>query len=505
MKDEYLVFNAHRIGASHISKGLECEDYSMSYIDDNVAIAVISDGHGDKNCFRSARGAQLACTTAIQLTRNVCSSEEGINAIKASPDRIICELEKSIIYSWNRSVLKDIEANPITDDELKNLDENVVEAIKAQKRLQKVYGCTLILNVFLKGFWFGIHVGDGKCVCVYENGLYAQPIPWDEDGCVGNRSTSLCDTKAFSKFRYVYGVDVPIAVFVGSDGVDESFDDNGINKCYFSLASWVKSLSEEELKVRAAELLEKISHGGSGDDVSIACIVSKTKAIKKPISTSKQVAEKMEELYTMLTGAENRCSELSAMKGELTANIEQYNNEIAKLEASLNEKKEALASKKAELDSIEKNLSSMQNQLAPIIKQFEDAKGIKKQVDDYWTRLGVEPYDNSIVMEYVPSAFMRLPEIEPAVEDLTEETAYINGLPEETPEIIENESTEQQQEAAQNEECNSVIVEERIESADRIKTNDQSAELPGNTDEVQVPNKGKPKEGGLLSNLFRKK
>ena len=147
----------------------------------------------------------------------------------------------------------------------------------------------------------------------------------------------------------------------------------------------------------------------------------------------------------------------------------------------------------------------MQNQLAPIIKQFEDAKGIKKQVDDYWTRLGVEPYDNSIVMEYVPSAFMRLPEIEPAVEDLTEETAYINGLPEETPEIIENESTEQQQEAAQNEECNSVIVEERIESADRIKTNDQSAELPGNTDEVQVPNKGKPKEGGLLSNLFRKK
>ena len=499
MKDEYLVFNAHRIGASHISKGLECEDYSLSYIDDNVAIAVISDGHGDKNCFRSARGAQLACETAIQLTRNICSSEEGVKAVIDSPDRIICELEKSIIFNWNRSVLKDIESNPISDAELSNLDDNVVEAIKSGKRLQKVYGCTLILNVFLRGFWFGIHVGDGKCVCVYENGLYAQPIPWDEEGCVGNRSTSLCDSKAFQKFRYVYGYDVPVAVFVGSDGVDESFDDNGINKCYFSLASWVKSLSAEELKARADELLEKISHGGSGDDVSIACIVSKAKEIKKPISTSKQVAEKMEELYTMLTGAEDRCNELVAMSKDLTANIERYNKEIAELEASLNEKKEALESKKVELESVERNLASMQSQLAPMIKQFEDAKGIKKQVDEYWSRLGVEPYDNSTVMNYVPSETMRIKESEPAENaepaDSDSSKEPVTEEPIQEPEITEEVPASS---IGENENATEEIVAQALEITE--KSIEESAQP-----ETQVQNKEGSENGGFLKNLFKRK
>ena len=65
----YIELNAHHIGNSHVQSGMSCEDYSATYSDDQVSIIVISDGHGDKNCFRSDRGARYACETAINLCR----------------------------------------------------------------------------------------------------------------------------------------------------------------------------------------------------------------------------------------------------------------------------------------------------------------------------------------------------------------------------------------------------------------------------------------------------
>ena len=403
IKDNYTVFNAHKIGASHISKGLQCEDYSDSYIDENAAAAVISDGHGDKNCFRSAKGAELACRAAIETTKGLFNTEYAVKEAAASPDRLICELEKSIICNWTLSVEKDIRENPISDEELLGLNEDVLTAIKSGNRLIKIYGCTLIMTVITKELWFGIHIGDGKCVCVHENGLYSQPIPWDDEGCVGNRSTSLCDTRAFEKFRYVYGNDIPAAVFVCSDGVDESFDDNGLNKCCYSLANWIRNMPEDECRSRADELLEKISRGGSGDDVSVSCIVSRTKELKKPFTTSKQVADKMEELYTALSHSEQRYKELDSRNKELLSEIENIRTEIAQAENLLIKKRELLQDKIDENISVAKSLSNMQKQLAPMIAQFSEAKEIKRKVDEYWKGLNVEIYDNEAVMNYVPS------------------------------------------------------------------------------------------------------
>ena len=417
MSDSFKVFNGHKIGASHVAKGNPCEDYSMSFQNDFVSIAVISDGHGDKNCFRSAKGAQIACEVAVERIKNTFVNDEAVEWLKKSPERIITELEKGIINLWNSTVENDIISNPISDEELKGLDENVIDAIRNTGRSHKVYGCTLIATVFMKDFWFGIHIGDGKCVSIQKNGLYKQPIPWDNENCVGNRSTSICSSRAYDSFRYTYGEDVPVAVFVASDGVDESFDENGLNKFYFTLASWVKALSAEDCKSKLDEMLNQISQMGSGDDVSVACIVDCLNEIKKPFATSQQVAEKMEELYSTLIDIESRCSDLVERKNEAEHKIGDIEKEIRELEKQIEHKREQLDERKAEHESIIKAFTSSKEQLDGIVLQFEEAKGVKTRVDDYWKELGEPIADNTSVMSYEPKKFDGIIVPQPNVEE----------------------------------------------------------------------------------------
>lgn len=403
MNNSYYVYNGHRIGVSHVNKGLVCEDYSGSYSDSNMAMAVISDGHGDKNCFRSSKGAEFVCEIAIDVVKKTFEDfEVAYKVLKRSPECVILEIEKCIIEHWTEAVINHVRIKPFSDEEYSGLDESVIATLKSGQKHPKVYGCTLVMGVFFRDFWFGIHIGDGKCVVVHENGLYEQPIPWDNEGCVGNRSTSICSSNAISSFRYYYSENVPVALFVASDGVDESFDENGLNKCYFSISTWIKTLSKENLDIKMDELMMKISSGGSGDDVSVSCIVSRTKEIKKPYATSSQVAEKMEELLGMLKEAEKRYVDLSNLLDEVNQKENELQNEVEEIKIRLKEKMVILNDKKAEKTSIERNLTSIEKQLGQLIDQFQNAKTTKSKVDEYWSSLGVAICDNPDVMNYRP-------------------------------------------------------------------------------------------------------
>lgn len=403
LNNSYFVYNGHRIGVSHVNKGLECEDYSDSFSDTNMAIAVISDGHGDKNCFRSAKGAEIACETAIDVVKSTFNEFEiAYEVLRRSPDSTILEIEKCIIEHWTESVLNHVNNNPFSEEEYAGLDEGVAITLKNGQKHSKVYGCTLIMGVFFRDCWFGIHIGDGKCVVVQENGLYEQPIPWDTEGCVGNRSTSICSSYAIKSFRYYYSENVPVALFVASDGVDESFDENGLNKCYYSVSTWIKTLSKAEFITKMDELLAKISSGGSGDDVSISCIVNKHKEIKKPYATSCQVAEKMEELFGTLKEAEKRFVDLSHTLDETTKKEDNLQAEVIEIKKRLEEKETLLKDRRAEKESLERNLVSIKSQLGQLITQFQNAKETKRNVDEYWSGLGVTICDNSEVMNYKP-------------------------------------------------------------------------------------------------------
>lgn len=63
----YQSFHFTSIGASHIKKGTVCQDFSASVETEKYKLAVVSDGHGGADYFRSDRGSRFAALSLIHI------------------------------------------------------------------------------------------------------------------------------------------------------------------------------------------------------------------------------------------------------------------------------------------------------------------------------------------------------------------------------------------------------------------------------------------------------
>ena len=269
-----LVINLTSIGASHIRAGKECQDFSLSESTETYSMVVVCDGHGGENYFRSAYGSCFAAQAA-----SACISEFmqdfDTTVVPAKPEQLLVQLEKSIIAKWNTSVWEHYESNPFSEEELGSISENRRQRVLSGKSIESTYGTTLIALAWTESFWFGMQIGDGKCVRINKDGTFDQPIPANEK-CFLNTTTSICDANAIEDFRHYFSAEMPAAVFCGSDGIDDSFiRDEQLYKLYSTVA---RSLSENEFDTACTELedyLPRLSSKGSGDDVSIAGILDK--------------------------------------------------------------------------------------------------------------------------------------------------------------------------------------------------------------------------------------
>jgi len=249
------AFSASCIGASHIKEKKPCQDYSLRWTDGKSAIAAVADGHGADVHFRSDRGSRFAAETALHCIRAFIMLK---NAPLSEPPALLSALEKSIIAGWQEQIACDVKADPIEGDVL------------------EPYGTTLLAAALTPHYWFAIQIGDGKCVVINRDNGVSQPVPWDER-CFLNRTTSLCDEDVGSLFRHFYRETPPRAVFLGSDGIDDSFPVNENEK---HLARFYRSIFDnfvrEGLKngeIQLREMLPLFTQKGSGDDVSIAGII----------------------------------------------------------------------------------------------------------------------------------------------------------------------------------------------------------------------------------------
>jgi len=266
-------FNLSAQGASHIKKNKECQDYSLSFYDDNFAFAVVCDGHGGDDYVRSAYGSEFACKVA---KRNITDFVNSVNLedLNINSKQLITNLEASIINDWNEEVKKHFNENPFSESEMSALSNKAKKKYFQDNRIECAYGTTLIAVAVTKEYWFGIHIGDGKCVAVKPESKFVQPIPWDEK-CFLNATTSLCDSDALENFRYIYSSEkLPVAVFIGSDGIDDCFsNDRQLFNLYktvlYSFATTDFDKAIDDLR----DYLPRLSSKGSGDDVSVAAIL----------------------------------------------------------------------------------------------------------------------------------------------------------------------------------------------------------------------------------------
>lgn len=298
----------HCQGESHKSNNKPCQDCAYAESAEGLCMAIVCDGHGGERYFRSQYGAQFATEitkNAIrEFVKNMADSTfidyEGKSVFDGAPftdystatatdkqidsraHKSLMWLFSSIISQWNAKIAEHARLIDLTDWELSNVEEKYHKDFlqKRQKdgaTFEKIYGCTLMAYVQTPDYWFAFHLGDGKCVSmrvVDEHLVCEQPIPWDER-CFLNKTTSLCDSNALEEFRYCYqgNGQFPLAVFLGSDGMDDSYGDgNNLYNFYIQLFKIIIRNGAEKARKELVKSLPVISKIGSKDDMSVACV-----------------------------------------------------------------------------------------------------------------------------------------------------------------------------------------------------------------------------------------
>ena len=308
-------------GYNHIKADKVCQDSSGHYSDDLMAVVVVADGHGSDNYPRTDRGSSFAVEATITAIREfVKTVEDSVIDISEDSDSYLEQLAKNILANWYAAVDADLEKYPFSEEELSKVSDKYKKRYMSGQRQEKAYGTTLIAVCQTRNYWFGLQIGDGKCVCISQDGSMYEPIPWDED-CQANITTSICDSEAIEEFRYCFMKECPVATLMGTDGIDDSYAD--AEEMYVLYRSILAIFAEHGRETGESEIqafLPGLSRKGSGDDVSIAGIVSASlstafiEVLKAQCEYSNAKAHREQAEREVILAAEKQEYVLSAMK-----------------------------------------------------------------------------------------------------------------------------------------------------------------------------------------------
>ena len=366
------AFSLTEQGSSHKKKNKECQDASKHYCGDNYGIAVVCDGHGGDDYIRSAIGSEKASQIAINSIRSFILEVE-INNLKNHFDEVLNRLESSIISEWRQQVNDHWDSNPITELEKSVLSDKAKKRYLENHRIESAYGTTLIAVVLTSNYWFCFQIGDGKCVWVDQDSKFEQ-LPLDKR-CFLNATTSLCDSDALEHFQTYHNDQLPAAVFIGSDGVDDCFkNDSQLYNFYktvcYSFGTNDFNSAKDELK----DFLPRLSQKGSGDDISIAAVLNM-------------------DILPRITAVTSFNRDDEKAKKQQAEEIEAKRNEELKLEyekkaeeARLKREEEARRNQESRLNQITKELEVAKKQFEAAKINYEKAvaekKGLLAQMND---------------------------------------------------------------------------------------------------------------------------
>lgn len=346
---KYECFAVKERGFNHIKNNLACQDSSDCLCDGSLRLIAVADGHGSAQYFRSDRGSDFAVRCAIEKLQEFTASltADDLESEKEWNDRI-GQLIKSIITEWHKCVENDYMNDPFEVAELEKVPEKYRVIYEKKEKIERAYGTTLIAVADNGEYSVGIHIGDGKCVSIYEDGSADEPIPWD-DKCHLNQCTSICDPKAADEFRfYIWNKKRPVAVIICSDGIDDSYGSFLHDYC----KSVLLDLTDGEFTENVGKLknsLPNVSQNGSRDDVSIAGLIdiNKIDEIRPLLDTDIKLARVEKEIID----ANNKKNDLIFLCGKAERIYEKCKASNP-TEAELNDKKSKYNDLKKELDEV---------------------------------------------------------------------------------------------------------------------------------------------------------
>lgn len=342
----YDLFCKSTQGASHIKKGMPCEDYGIKRETEICKMFALGDGHGDSNCPRSKLGSRYICEIAAdELVRFAGDlSEHGWNSRlfdHVEAEGLITQLVTSIFGKWSCQVNDDFLQNPLTEKEEAEAAE-YIERYRRGERIEHIYGTTFIAGLMTDEYLLLLQQGDGRCVVFDQDGAASQPIPWD-DRCFANVTTSVCDIDAVQSCRY-HIIDLSqnrvIACVAGSDGVEDSFSTMDKMQAYYrSILKIACEGGAEALENHLELTLPSFSENGSGDDTTICGVIDAelfaTKLEKmllenEIISVKDEIAKAQERIDSM-------SNKLDFLQKKYEAVIHEYNEASSKYSAFMDE------------------------------------------------------------------------------------------------------------------------------------------------------------------------
>lgn len=291
--NQFEVDNISIRGYSHQLKGNECQDASVSWVNDEYSGIIICDGHGGDKYIRSATGAKIACSIGQKLLNafvneikkqkiaDAFKTKNLLNARKMTAhnyDLYLSQLERSIIQHWNYEVEKDYLKFPLDKDERwLTLCEKDKQSLS--NKPTKAYGTTFIAAILSKDFYFILKLGDGNLCLFREDNSLEIPKELTDEQLQFNMTTSMCSYSADQDFLHCFSENHLESSIKGLIATTD-----GVINCYNSESaylSFIKNIFDayaEDEKRTAHEELEKVlnvmSEKGSGDDLTVAIIRS---------------------------------------------------------------------------------------------------------------------------------------------------------------------------------------------------------------------------------------
>lgn len=367
----YLGFASSKQGYNHIRINKICQDASGFEQSDKMSVIVVADGHGSDNYIRTDRGSKYAVKAALDSIQLFLEDAEKNNiSILDNPEDCLKQITKNILAEWHDQVEHDVQREPFQQEEMQNVSAKYQRRYLAGEINAKAYGTTLIVVCTTAAYWFGIQIGDGKCVEILRDGEIVEPVPWDSQ-CEMNVTTSICDSDAFDEFRYAWGTEAPAAFFIGSDGIEDSYTtEQELHELYRSIFEIYIDHGETIVKDEVEAYLPKISQQGSGDDVSIAGLICAelTKAEQETIVLhGKRIRAEM-----ALKQAAKRHQSALDRREYISSGIEKNRREYQSLFEKLSRIEQEIRDTEGEYSQAEKEYNTIQMKLKNIVPIDEE-------------------------------------------------------------------------------------------------------------------------------------